>query len=60
MNNKLKLGDQVDFSAHLDCVFIITAQHDDGSYTIETKPGEGQLLKYEHVVQEMLRRYIAA
>ena len=60
MNYKLQLGDRVKFSAHDDCVFTISKQHDDGSYSIETEPNDGQLLKYEHVVQEMLRIYMAA
>ena len=60
MNNKLQLGERVNFSAHHDCVFMITKQHDDGSYTIETEPSGGQKIIYEHVVQEMLRIYIAA
>lgn len=55
MNNTFQFGDRVKFSAHQDCIFTITAQHDDGSYTIETQRHEMPVLRYENVIQEMLR-----
>ena len=60
MTQTFQSGDRVRFAAHSDNVFIITECHSDGSYTIETELNTQQRLRYENIVQEMLRQYDAA
>ncbi|WP_171255064.1 hypothetical protein [Acinetobacter sp. NCu2D-2] len=49
------IGCQVRLAQFTDYIFTVTAQHNDGSFTVQTKLSEEQILTYQNVAQEMLQ-----
>ena len=56
--SNLQLNDLVQFTAQQDAVFSITRIHADGTFDIEHQLSSQQVLSYEMVSQEMLRKIV--
>ena len=53
---QFQLHDLVQFSAQQNAIFTITALSNDGTYNIEHRLDNHQVLKYDMVTKEMLRK----
>jgi hypothetical protein len=52
---KIELGDSVVLATIENMIFQIVAENTDGSYEIETKISDDQILRYGNISKEMLR-----
>lgn len=53
---RFQLNDQVQFAAQQDAIYVITHLNIDGTFNIQRCLANQQVLSYEMVSQELLRR----
>ena len=55
--SKIELGNQVRLAAMEKIVFTVVEENTDGSFEIEARISEDQILRYGNISKEMLRKF---
>ena len=55
--SKIELGNRVRLATMEKLVFIVVEENTDGSFEIETRISDDQILRYGNISKEMLRKF---